>query len=83
MARRYVPRTYNNKRALRVLIGTVIGFVVVFVAAFLILFFALEQYLVYTEDGVELVIPWLHGIEAVELEDYDLEAELLDPNFEE
>ena len=59
MPRRYVPRTYNNKWALRVLITAVIGLVVTFVAVFMILFFALEQYIVHTEEGVKLVIPWL------------------------
>ena len=59
MPRRYVPHTYNNKRALRLLISTVIGAIITFVAAFLILFFLFEQYVVYTEYGVTLDIPWL------------------------
>jgi len=59
MPRRYVAYTYNNRRALRILIGAFFGIIITFVATFLILFFALEQYVVYTEDGVKLVIPWL------------------------
>ena len=59
MPRRYVPRTYNNKRALRIFIWTIFGAFIALVAIFLILFFALEQYIVHTEDGVKLVIPWL------------------------
>jgi hypothetical protein len=59
MSRRYVPKTYNNRRLLRILIYTFVGFIITLVATFLILFFALEQYIVHTEDGVKLVIPWL------------------------
>ena len=59
MPRRYVAHTYNNKRALRILIGAFFGIIIAFVTTFLILFFALEQYVVYTDDGVKLVIPWL------------------------
>ena len=59
MPRRYVAHTYNNKRALRILLGTIVGLFITLVATFLILFFALEQYIVHTEDGVKLVIPWL------------------------
>ena len=59
MPRRYVPKTYNNRRLLRILIYTFFGFIIALVATFLILFFALEQYIVHTEDGVKLVIPWL------------------------
>ena len=60
MPRRYVPRTYNNKRALRILIGAFFGVIIAFLATFLILFFALERYIVYTDDGaVKLEIPWL------------------------
>ena len=59
MPRRYVAYTYNNKKALRVLIGAFFGIIIAFLATFLILFFALERYIVHTEDGVKLEIPWL------------------------
>ena len=59
MPRRYVPHTYNNKRALRILIWTFFGVIIAFVATFLILFFTLERYIVHTDDGVKLEIPWL------------------------
>ena len=59
MPRRYVPNTYNNKRALRILIGTFFGVLIALVASFLILFFTLERYIVHTDDGVKLEIPWL------------------------
>jgi hypothetical protein len=59
MPRRYVAHTYNNRRALRIILGTIIGVLVFAVTAFLILFFALEQFLVNTEYGVRLEIPWL------------------------
>ena len=59
MPRRYVPHTYNNKRAIRILISTFVGVIITFVVVFLILFFTLERYIVHTEDGVKLEIPWL------------------------
>jgi uncharacterized protein YqgC (DUF456 family) len=60
MPRRYVAKTYNNRRALRIIFGTIIGVLVAIVATFLILFFTLERYIVHTDDGsVKLEIPWL------------------------
>ena len=52
---RYVPKTYNNKRVLRVIIGTVITLALSVVILFLILFFIFDRYVV---DG-QLEIPWL------------------------
>ncbi|MCL2201511.1 MAG: hypothetical protein FWB75_06055 [Oscillospiraceae bacterium] len=55
MAKRYVPNTYNNKRALRLVLGTIVSVFVLLLALFLVLFFVLEGYLV---DGY-IDIPWL------------------------
>ena len=55
MGKRYVPKTYNNRRFLRIIIGTVITLAVAAVVIFLLLFFGLRRYEV---DG-KLVIPWL------------------------
>ena len=55
MARRYVPKTYNNRRLLRIILGTVVSVVVTAVVLFLLLFFVLENYYI---DG-RLEIPWL------------------------
>ena len=52
---RYVPKTYNNKRVLRIILGTVITFALSLVILFLILFFVFQRYVV---DG-RLEIPWL------------------------
>ena len=52
---RYVPKTYNNRRLLRILINTVITIIVSIIVLFLALFFILRNYVV---DGV-LEIPWL------------------------
>ena len=57
MARRYVPKTYNNRRLLRVVFGTVILVVVAFIVLFVLLFFALDPYFI---DG-SLQIPWLNN----------------------
>ena len=52
---RYVPKTYNNRRALRVIIGLFIAIVLLVVILFLVLFFVFSRYVV---DG-RLEIPWL------------------------
>ncbi|MCL2227469.1 MAG: hypothetical protein FWB97_07570 [Oscillospiraceae bacterium] len=55
MGKRYVPKTYNNRRLLRIVLGTAVSFLVVVVVLFLLLFFLLEGYF---EDG-RLIVPWL------------------------
>jgi len=52
---RYVPKTYNNRRLLRIILGTIITFALSTVILFLILFFLFSRYVV---DG-QLIIPWL------------------------
>ena len=52
---RYVPKTYNNRRLLRLIVGAVITIALSVVILFLILFFIFNQYAV---DG-RLEIPWL------------------------
>ena len=55
MGKRYVPRTYNNRRLIRLIIGTVTSVALAAVILFLLLFFGLKQ---YEHDG-KLEIPWL------------------------
>ena len=55
MGKRYVPKTYNNRRILRVIIGTVTAAALTAVILFLLLFFGLRQY--WNDD--RLNIPWL------------------------
>jgi len=52
---RYVPKTYNNRRVLRVIIGAIIALVLFIIILFLVLFFIFSRYVV---DG-QLEIPWL------------------------
>jgi len=52
---RYVPKTYNNRRGLRIFLGAIITIALSAVVLFLILFFSLQNYVV---DG-HLEIPWL------------------------
>jgi len=60
MSKRYVPKTYNNRRALRMLFGAVIFAAVACVVLFISLFFWLQIYQVPSADGgVRLEIPWL------------------------
>ena len=55
MGKRYVPKTYNNRRAIRMIIRTVISAALAAVILFLLLFFGLKN---YETDG-RLIIPWL------------------------
>ena len=54
---RYVPKTYNNKRILRVILGTVTTIALSAVIIFLVLFFILARHV----DEGQLNIPWLTG----------------------
>ena len=64
MRKRYVPKTYNNGRVIRWIIGAVIMAAVAIVVLFIGLFFWLENFAVTTPDGeVRLEIPFLMGQE--------------------
>ena len=54
--KRYVPKTYNNRRALRIILGTISTIALSTVILFLILFFVLSRYV--GDDG-QLVVPGL------------------------
>ena len=57
---RYVPKTYNNRRILRIIVRTIISVVFVSVILFILLFFGLRQYEVPVEGGgIRLEIPFL------------------------
>jgi len=52
---RYVPNTYNNRRVLRIILGTITTIALSAVILFLLLFFLLQRY----ENDGRLEIPWL------------------------
>lgn len=54
MGKRYVPKTYNNRRLLRIVVGVIVSFALMVVVLFLLLFFALQDYYI---DG-RLEPPW-------------------------
>ena len=56
---RYVPNTYKNNRAARVIAKLLIGLVIVVVVFTIALFFGLRRYIVYTPEGLRLDVPWL------------------------
>jgi hypothetical protein len=56
VGKRYVPKTYNNRRGLRIIISTIVTLALSLVILFLILFFVFAGYV--GEDGI-LDIPWL------------------------
>ena len=51
--RRYVPKTYKNRRALRVILGALIAAAFAVVILFVVLFFSLQRYF----DGERLNWP--------------------------
>jgi len=53
---RYVPKTYNNGRILRVIIGAVTTVALSIVILFLILFFIFSQYVVDGQLDIPLLI---------------------------
>lgn len=55
-SKRYVPKTYNNRRILRIILGTISTLALSTVILFLVLFFVLSRYV--GDDG-QLVVPWL------------------------
>ena len=58
--RRYVPKTYYNRRFLRMIIRSVVSVVVAVFLIFIILFFVIGNSITETEDGSwSLDIPWL------------------------
>ena len=60
MGRRYVPKTYNNRRVLRLILGIIMSVALAAVILFLVLFFVLYNYVVHYPDGtVRLEHPWL------------------------
>ena len=56
---RYVPRTYNNRRLLRIIIGIILSSAIALAFLFVALFFGLQGHLVSTPDGPVLEIPFL------------------------
>ena len=58
--KRYVPKTYNNRRALRIIIRTGVAVLLISIVVFVSLFFGLRKYVVYSADGmIRLEIPFL------------------------
>jgi hypothetical protein len=56
---RYVPRTYKNGRAGRIILTVILSVIIAFVILTVTLFFGMRKYIVYTDDGLHLEIPWL------------------------
>ena len=58
--RRYVPKTYYNRRLLRIVFRSIVSVAFALLILFIVFFFALQNYKVTNEDGsISLVIPWL------------------------
>ena len=58
--KRYVPKTYNNRRFLRIIVRTVVTVSVAVLVLFIVLFFWMYPYYMTMDDGTQrLVLPWL------------------------
>ena len=58
--RRYVPKTYHNRRFLRIIFRTVVFVFLSFLVLFIVLFFLFKPYFITHEDGTQkLELPWL------------------------
>jgi len=53
---RYVPKTYNNRRVLRFILGTIVFLALAAVVLFLLLFFILENYFVEGRLEIPLLV---------------------------
>jgi hypothetical protein len=58
---RYVPRTYKNHRAARIIARSLVFLLIAALALAVTMFFGLRRYIAYTPDGLRLEIPWLEG----------------------
>ena len=57
---RYVPKTYNNRRLLRIIFRFAVVIMLTVLIVFIALFFGLRSYFLTDEDGTgRLEIPWL------------------------
>ena len=56
----YVPKTYNNRRLLRMIFRSVVIVLCTVLILFIVLFFGFYRYFLTGEDGTgSLEIPWL------------------------
>ncbi|MDR0446980.1 MAG: hypothetical protein LBH17_08195 [Oscillospiraceae bacterium] len=61
---RYVPRTYKNRRAARIVIRTLVFILLAALVLAVTMFFGLRRYIVYTPDGLRLELSWLEDSNA-------------------
>ncbi|MDR2421489.1 MAG: hypothetical protein LBD49_05255 [Oscillospiraceae bacterium] len=55
---RYVPGTYKNHRAARIIARAFIFLLLAALALAVTMFFGLRRYIAYTPDGLRLELPW-------------------------
>ena len=52
-------KIYRNRRPLRTIAVTVLALLLVLIVLAVCVFFGFRRYIVYTDDGVRLEVPWL------------------------
>jgi len=52
-------KIYRNRRPLRTIAVTVLVLLLVLIVLAVCVFFGFRRYIVYTDDGVRLEVPWL------------------------
>ncbi|MDR3277824.1 MAG: hypothetical protein LBT12_03535 [Oscillospiraceae bacterium] len=63
---RYVPKTYKNGRAARIVLTVFVSIILAAVILTVSLFFGLRTHVVYTPDGPKLDFAWLEETAAPE-----------------
>ena len=53
------PKTYRNFWIFRKIFTVIVSLAIAAVVLFVVLFFGLKKYIVYTDDGIRLEIPFL------------------------
>ena len=56
------PKTYKSRHPVRTVITVAAAVLIAAVILFACVFFGFKKYIVYSEDGVRLDIPWLQKI---------------------
>ncbi|NLV49191.1 MAG: hypothetical protein GXY20_00685 [Clostridiales bacterium] len=62
-------RIYHGRNPLRALLKVLLWIIIIAAALFVFAFFWFKRYIVYTDDGIILDVPFLHSSEPVEQSD--------------
>lgn len=55
-------RIYRNKRPAKIIITSLLIFIAVLLLLIVTIFFGFRKYIVYTDNGIRLEVPWLEEV---------------------